>query len=323
MIPFDLPVAPLKIGLEVLEPIVLPAFAGSKLEGAFGRTLYRLSCTRTDLETCQPCPLRAVCPYGVLYAPSRPAHLPVASLDAPPRPLVFHTTHERKRQLEPGAHFGFGLTLVGHAIENLPYVIASIRAMGELGISQTRGRYRVLEVRALQPYTNEQRTISRGEDPVVRPELFRLNAGDLPNLPSTGVTLEFESFVHLRSGGEMAQHLHFPVLVRALQRRLSNLEQLYGGSRSAGADYSTLPRLARDVDTILHKLRPAGQLRSGKGRAPVMMHGLIGRVSYTGDLTPFTTLLRYGELLGVGKWAHFGAGLYRIQYLQHCEEERA
>ncbi|MBF6595074.1 MAG: CRISPR system precrRNA processing endoribonuclease RAMP protein Cas6, partial [Thermaceae bacterium] len=35
-------------------------------------------------------------------------------------------------------------------------------------------------------------------------------------------------------------------------------------------------------------------------------------VTYRGDLQPFATLLRFGELVGVGKWAHFGAGRYRI-----------
>ncbi|MGK0618837.1 CRISPR system precrRNA processing endoribonuclease RAMP protein Cas6 [Meiothermus cerbereus] len=42
------------------------------------------------------------------------------------------------------------------------------------------------------------------------------------------------------------------------------------------------------------------------------MNGLIGHVTYRGDLRTFSTLLRFGELVGVGKWAHFGAGRYRI-----------
>nr|MBF6596525.1 DUF2276 domain-containing protein [Thermaceae bacterium] len=40
MIEFDLPISQLRVRLRALEPIHLPAFAGSKFEGAFGRALY-------------------------------------------------------------------------------------------------------------------------------------------------------------------------------------------------------------------------------------------------------------------------------------------
>lgn len=71
-------------------------------------------------------------------------------------------------------------------------------------------------------------------------------------------------------------------------------------------------QLARDVRTTAHDMQPAHQPRKGTGNSSVTMHGLIGTISFTGDLEPFTALLRYGELLGVGKWAHFGAGQYTI-----------
>jgi CRISPR/Cas system endoribonuclease Cas6 (RAMP superfamily) len=141
--------------------------------------------------------------------------------------------------------------------------------------------------------------------------MMSLNSSDLPNI-SDAITLEFTSFVHLTNGGSMAEEVHFPVLIRALQRRISNLEQLYGAGSSFGADYTTLVQLARDVRTTTHELRPAHQLRKGVRGAKVNMHGLIGRIRFEGKLEPFRDLLRYGELLGVGKWAHFGAGQYRI-----------
>jgi CRISPR-associated endoribonuclease Cas6 len=316
---FDLNISVLEIELTALERIHLPAFPGSKLEGAFGRALYALSCTRTDLETCQPCPLRNICPYGNLYAPSLPESMNVKSLEKPPRPILFATGTGEERTLKPGEKYAFRLILVGRAMQHTPYVIASLRAMGENGIGYSRGRFAINTVNSINPYTGEKRNIAKRNDPIVKIEnMISLNSSNQPSIPNT-ITLEFSSFVHLQNGGSMATDLHFPVLIRALQRRTSNLEQLYGAGTSFGADYSNLVQLARDVKTLQQDLRPAHQLRKGVGGGKVNMHGLIGNVMYEGNLEPFTGLLRFGELLGMGKWAHFGAGQYKIFTHQNQE----
>ena len=316
---FDLNISVLEIQLQAQERIHLPAFQGSKLEGAFGRALYALSCTRTDLRTCAPCPLRGVCPYGCLYAPSLPTSMAVKSLEHPPRPVLFATGSGHQQNLERGETFGFRLIIVGRATQHTPYVIASLQAMGEDGIGRTRGRFEVKTVHSLNPFTLERQQLAEHGDPVIRLEkTINLNTSDLPSIPDA-ITVEFTSFVHLQNGGSMATEIHFPVLIRALQRRISNLEQLYGAGSSFGADYTTLVQLAREVKTVNHELRPAHQLRKGVQGAKVNMHGLVGRVEYEGKLEIFTDLLRYGELLGVGKWAHFGAGQYRIFTHQNQE----
>lgn len=312
MLEFDLPICYLRVGLKAVQPIRLPAFAGSKLEGAFGRTLYQIACTRRDLETCAPCPLRSVCPYAALYAPTLPSQLEVDSLEHPPRPLVFETHLGQERNIAPGEAFEFGLRIVGRAVQHLTYLVAAIRQMGDDGIGLTRGRFELTEVQSVHPYTGESRLITSADSPVVRLETLTLNAADLPPLPEGPLTLHLETFTHIKSGGKVVEHLQFPVLVRALQRRVSNLEQIYGGGKSLGGNFSELPLLARGVEMIEQQTRHVVQARSGKGKQPVIMNGLVGRMTYSGDLRPFTTLLRYGELVGVGKWVHFGAGRYRI-----------
>jgi len=46
------------------------------------------------------------------------------------------------------------------------------------------------------------------------------------------------------------------------------------------------------------------------------MGGLIGRVVYRGDLTPFTPYLRLGELVHVGKGTVMGMGRYQMEVEQ-------
>jgi hypothetical protein len=311
---FNLAVACLKINIVAQEALHLPAFAGSKLEGAFGRALYDLACTRRDLTTCTGCPLLAICPYGCLYEPQKPAHLAVSSLQKPPRPLAFAVAFGREQQLQAGERLSFGLTVIGAAILNhLPYIIAAIRMMGERGLGVLRGRFWLESVESQQPYTGQSVMLTEGDSAVVRHDPLLVNNQDLPAIPAQQLKLRLLSFANITVGGEMAEHLHLTVLVRALGRRLSNLEQLYGAGKSAGADYGVLPALAREVETVAHDMRAVWQYRQGKSGKPVRMAGLLGTVVYQGDLQPFGQLLRYGELVGVGDWAHFGAGRYVVE----------
>lgn len=314
MFPLDLPFAVLHVTLRAQDEMHLPPFPGSKLEGAFGRALYALACTQTQRETCYGCPIQTLCPYGLTYAPTLPPGVHAASLGTPPRPVIFRVAYTEERRLAPGDLLSFGMVVVGHAAAQLPYLLAALRDVGREGLGRRRGRLDMEEVQSVHPYTGVRVTLLHGDDLGVRLQPVVLGAADLPGLRGGRVRLHLRSPLHLRVDGRMAQALHFPVLIRALQRRMSNLEQVHGGQHSLGADFSALPRLAREIDTVQQETWPVTQKR--KGHSPhhtTSMEGLVGTVEYAGDLTPFAPLLRYGEQLGAGKWAHFGAGLYDLE----------
>ena len=314
MFPLDLPFAVLQVTLRAQDEVHLPPFPGSKLEGAFGRALYALACTQTQRETCSGCPLQTLCPYGLTYAPTLPPGVHAASLGTPPRPVIFRVAYTEERRLFPGDVLSFGMVVVGRAAAQLPYLLAALRDVGREGLGRTRGHLEMEEVQSIHPYTGRRVTLLRGDDLSMRLEPVVLGSTDLPGLGSGHVRLHLRSPLHLRVDGRMGRALHFPVLLRALQRRMSNLEQVHGGQLSLGADYSTLPWLARKIDTVQQDTWIVSQQRKGHAHHhPTSMEGLVGTVDYAGDLTPFAPLLRYGEQLGVGKWAHFGAGLYDLE----------
>lgn len=263
MLSLDLPFAVLNVSLRAVERVELPPFPGSKLEGAFGRALYDLACTQPQRQTCQGCPLRAICPYGLTYAPSRPDTLAVASLATPPRPMVFRVAYGQEQRLEPGEVLTFGLTVIGQAVTQLPYLLAALREVGARGLGRTRGRLEMTEVRSVQPYTGEGTVLLQGAELGIHLSPIVLGQADLPPAPGEHVRLHLRSPLHLKVGGQMARQLHFPVLVRALQRRIGNLEQLYGSGHSAGADFSQLPLLARDIETVAQQTQQVSQLRKG------------------------------------------------------------
>jgi hypothetical protein len=312
MMKLSLDIRVLEVHLVALEPILLPRFAGSKLEGALGHALYDLSCVHRDLGSCEACPLRTLCPYGSLYYPVRPQHLPLKSLETPPRPLVFGVAYEKERQLEPRERFSFKILLVGKAGEHLPFVLSALERMGRAGLGLGRGKFELESVLGIHPYRREA-TLLLGSDGSLHTEAPVITAEDLPEVRGNALNLNFTSLVHLKA--HLAPDPPFEVLIRALQRRVSTLEQLYGAGDSLGADYHALPNHAQQVRLLSGRLEHASQKRSGKGGPPVVFEGGVGRLIYgtlEGNFAPFSQLLRYGELLGVGKWAHFGAGRYRI-----------
>lgn len=313
LMPLDLPFTALRLTYRAQEPLPLPAFAGSKYEGAFGRALHDLSCVQPHRETCAGCLLLSSCAYGLTYHPQLPGHVHARSAQTPPRPVVFRTPVTAERTLQPGDGLSFDLTVTGAALTYLDDIVAALRALGAHGLGRSRAPVRLDHVFSVHPYTGQK--VLLADDTWVTPPSapIILTGPDLP--PVTGRTLQvnLKAMTHLKVRGEMATVISFRTLIQALQRRISTLEQVHGGARSLGANFTALPDLAEEIQLMRHDVYAAQQRRKGSEPGQrVNVHGLMGTLTFSGDFTPFSTLLRYGEQLGVGTWAHFGAGLYTL-----------
>lgn len=316
MLPLDLPFAVLRVTLVAREEVHLPPFPGSKLEGAFGRALYHLACTQPHRETCVGCPLHSICPYGLSYAPPLPTEITARSLATPPRPIIFRVAYSEEKWLRPDDTLSFGFVVVDKALGQLPYLLAALREVGQQGLGRTRGHLELKEVVSVQPYSGEEKTLLQGDDLSVNVHPLVIRPEDLPPVCAQKLRLHLRSPLHLKQSGKMVTDIQFPLLIRALQRRMSNLEQVHGGGATLGADFGLLPTQAEHIQTTYQYLRPTVQLRKGTRKGEkTAMEGLLGTLEYVGDFAPFAQLLRLGEQLGVGKWAHFGAGLYDIEEL--------
>ena len=307
----DLPIVCLEIVAEAVEPLHLPAFPGSKFEGALGSALFSLSCTRKEYHAkhgCVGCSLRNVCAYGVTYAPKLPPNLP-RGLHHPPRPFALVTKVSEARAVKRGEGFTFGLNLMGRAVEFLPFVLSALHTLGDGGLGLTRGRFKTLRVQSTDPFGGDAVTLTSHAASVLNSNAITLSRETFPPLPrESGLRLTFQSMVQLRSRGKELSTIAFEPLVRALQRRLGNLEQIYGEAATVGLNYNELPALAQEIAVTDAHWRRVSQPRARN----TYLSGVIGAMTLHGDLAPFATLLRYGELVGVGKWASFGLGRFRI-----------
>ena len=125
----------------------MPPYAGSTLRGGFGHAFRKLVCTQGPID-CRDCTLKAVCPYPYIFetAPFEGAQQ-LRTYGDVPRPFVIDPLDTRG-EYRPGESFAFRLTLIGRAIDYLPYFILSFRELGEIGIGKGRGRFQLTQVNA-------------------------------------------------------------------------------------------------------------------------------------------------------------------------------
>ena len=117
----------------------------------------------------------------------------------------------------------------------------------------------------------------------------------------------------LKHGDRFVTSLPFHVLLRGLLRRISSLMYFHHG-KELDVDFVGLIKRAEQVETRSEDTQWVDWDRySGRRDARITLGGLVGTVTYAGDLDEFRPLLKIGEYVHVGKGAVFGMGKYRIE----------
>lgn len=146
----------------------LPAYKGSTLRGGFGSAFRRISCSLRDAD-CRACLLGANCPYAYIFETAPPPGAEVLrNFESVPRPFVLEPPLETKREYAPGEKLAFNLVLIGKAISFLPYFIVAFRELGEMGIGRQRKKFRLAEIRAVNPESGKSEAVYHAGDRLVR-----------------------------------------------------------------------------------------------------------------------------------------------------------
>ncbi|GAB4330258.1 MAG: CRISPR system precrRNA processing endoribonuclease RAMP protein Cas6 [Dehalococcoidia bacterium] len=309
----------LRFQCQALTEIATPPFKGSMIRGALFGSLRQDFCLDQQGRICSDCKVRQACPVCSLLATAdedSPRGIEVA------RPCTVEPPLEVRTLYGPGDRFSFGVTLFGDAAHLLPYVIIGVRKMGELGVGnryRASGRFAVQRIEAVDPISDRTQEIHRqGESLVQRPgrpvthEVVMSSCRALDSL--SGATLELLTPTRLVAGGALVKRLTFPVFLRRLLRRLTDLTRTATGSHP-GFDHEVLLQQAEDVRVAEDRTRwvdvPSYSSRQGRF-TPI--GGLVGEVTFEGDLRPFAPWLLWGSITHVGKDATKGGGWYRLRW---------
>jgi hypothetical protein len=296
------------------------------------------------------CQVGNACPYGYIFETSPAADSEVLrTIKEVARPFVIQPPLDRREVIPAGERLTFGLVLIGQGINYLPYFIAAFRELGRQGLGRARSRYRLLALDAVStpspalplrgggsaPLSLEGRAkwleraragggggdiiipIYRAVDETIRAVNASISADAIARraaaLSPEQITLEFLTPTRLKHKGRWAKEgPPFHVLLRRLLDRVSSLSYFHCGQMFE-ADFRGLIERAAEVRIARAQTKWEDWARfSGRQRQRVEMGGLVGWVTYSGDLSEYRPLLALGELVHVGKGTVFGNGRYVV-----------
>ena len=295
---------------------MMPPYIGSTLRAGFGQAFRKLVCTQGSID-CRDCTLKAICsyPYNFETAPFEGADQ-FQAYDDVPRPFVIDplgTQGEYRR----GESFAFQLTLIGRAIDHLPYFLVGFRDLGESGIGKKRGRFQLTQVLTdsrESVYDSDTQMVHKFDNAFrfaeIRREAVSLLAARFESLNS--LTLHLLAPTRITHDGELMDKLPFHIFWQHLIGRISALAYFHCGE-SLELDFEELIETAKTVETTESSLEWKDWTRSASRQdQKTQFDGLVGKVTYAGELAVFMPFVVLGELLHVGNNAMFGLGKYRI-----------
>lgn len=314
MFPFPITLARYRFSLEAIEQVRLPAYAGSTIRGGFGVALRRVTCALRR-QDCAGCLLVERCVYAYIFeTPVGDDPGILRAYPQAPHPFVIEPPIDPPACYEKGEVIPVGLTLIGRAVEYLPYFIYAFDELGaNAGLGKGRGKFRLRTVDQekspgsfVQIYCHDSKTISGAPAPLDAAALI-----DTAPAPQS-VEVFFITPTRLKYEGALTTEADHHILLRNLLRRISALSRRHCGGSETAFDFRGIIERSKAVSLAASELQWRDWERySSRQDTKMRLGGFVGRVVYSGDLKESWPFLKVGEAVHVGKGATFGLGMYQ------------
>ncbi len=304
----------LKVKALAIQDIHLPPYLGSTLRGAFGVALMRTCCVQRR-QTCRSCRLRLDCVYSYIFdTPIEDEAESKKRYSNAPHPFVFHLDLHNKQEIGAGEAFYFQITIFGRAIKHLPYIVLAFDRMGRFGIGRGRGRFKIECIKAINADGSRSEIIFKDEN--YSPPSLIMNLVDAEKhncfMPDDSIEIELLTPLRLIRQGRLCKRADFSTFVRNLCLRLLNLQRFHGWNE-ADMPVAEMVAAAEKIRIVEDQTRWFDWQRFSNRQGRWMtLGGLVGRISFRGDLHPFLPLLVMGSWINLGKGTSFGLGRYRL-----------
>jgi CRISPR-associated endoribonuclease Cas6 len=291
----------------------LPAYLGSTVRGIFAASFRQVVCV-TRAPVCDGCLLLHRCPYPYIFETPPALHLPEAlqkRFRQAPRPYIVEAPliYRGEETLE------LGLVLVGRALDFLPYFLYVVQETGKSGLGRARVPYRLRTV--TDGSRDDGPVIFQADAGIMRDDVQAITLADVQHSGDNEVhqvTLELLTPLRVKKYGDYqasGERLEFATLIDLLLGRIEALSLFHCGD--AWAPNTALREAARSVQVVAKHLALQRLERySNRHHQKLPLHGVIGALSFAGNLAPFLPLLRLGAYLHIGAGTAFGLGHYRL-----------
>lgn len=296
----EIPYKILNLDCEPEDELYLPSFKGSSFRGVIGRTLRKALCVLKTYKDCRQCPLYLNCYYAYIFEtipnPEKPLPFNLHKYPSIPHPFVIKPPEEKKTLYKKGETFSIKIVLIGKATAYEPHFILAMRLAGEHGIGKGNRKFFITNYSSTGIF---KQSIT-----------FDLNS----NHPSISeLTLQLLTPLRLIYEKKLVKNLEFHHIIRALLRRITILYYFHVSENIPEIPVKGLINLAEKIKTVQSNLKWFDWERySYRQNRRMVLGGLIGDITFAGELSPFYTLLKAGEIFHAGKNTSFGLGKYKI-----------
>jgi CRISPR/Cas system endoribonuclease Cas6 (RAMP superfamily) len=295
----------------------LPIYKGSTFRGIFGRALKQVVCALRRQE-CPTCLLKSECLYPLVFEPQLTVEQTEDRHKAPlPHPFVIQPPLNKKTLYAQGAPFDFNLVLFGAVNTRLPYFVYALDQMGKIGVGK-----KVIGRRAkfsLETVHCKGQKIYQKQDQKLSNDLpahhLKISRKTKKQKQAQTITLNFTTPLRIKHKNQLSPDLPFHVLVRAMLRRASSLLTAYD-SGEPDLDYSGMVQRAHAIKIKHTNMEWVDWRRySFRQDQAMLIGGLKGAVTYTGNLSEYLPLIDFCTQVNVGKQTTFGLGRFIVEDL--------
>ncbi len=285
----------IKLKLEEKSPFLKSDFPGAIVRGSIMYKGKKLLCANTKLFDCKRCILAEKCTYARLFETIRPKKSAIMrKYKEIPHPFVL-------TPIIKGNEMNVFITLFGEYIEYFPYFYLIFRSL------EKDKNFSLISIKNFDKEILKEDHISSNFE--VR-RFSRINFG----VPASEISIEFLTPLRIKSNGKYVNqtNLKFKHIAKNLIRRLSLLSYFYGSIWAA--DFKKLIELAEDIKIKQSSLGWLEMERySLRQKKYISMGGIVGNITFSGNISPFYKLLKIGEYTHIGKNTSFGHGYYKIK----------
>jgi len=282
----------------------------SALRGALGQALEE-TCSKKDTD-CNNCP-KAECAYGYLFfTPARMGNTSRKYSEIC-HPFILEPPLTKKSEFEAEQTLKCRLILIGKGISYLPHFVYAFQQGNKIGIGYNRAKYELMEIYSIFGRNRTKIYDSQSKQLTYRilhfPDIMRNSSFQSP---VNEISLRFISPTRLKFNNNFVSQsdFQFHVLFRCLLRRISDLSKIHC-DEELPEHYGYLFPKAKEVETIGTLFWSDKWEHFAKKKAEKMkLGGLIGHVTFKGQLDEFLPFLKVGQIVHVGGKTVFGCGKY-------------
>lgn len=301
------------ITLQVTQPFSLPPMPGPVFRSSLNKIMREIACGKPSAD-CAFCPHREDCHFFWLYQNSGEfAQIKLARFRTPPKPFVLEPPiHIRPHYYHIGEILTTKLVLVGKALDFCPQWITVFQKMEKHQFNGIDTPFFLKTVVGKNGVTGDDITFFSKESADITTGNPAFSLSDFlqhhtPAAPISRITVTFKTPTRIKGAGSLSRAISFKILIQTLLTRVTTLAYNYC-QQPHYLNFRELVTLADAIQIVEEQENPAFHSKTTGANKHSYLGGYIGQITYQGDLTPFWPLLKFAEIIHLGKNCTFGLG---------------